>query len=381
MSGHTPAAHELGVDILGLTLGEFIAHAAERGMRTPRATACYRAAFRDGRAAEPWITIARPPIVRTERDAGAWGETVKFVQRHDDGLETESVLIPMRHRNAPTTRTICVSSQVGCAMGCVFCETAQMGLLKNLTAAQIVAQWFAARHERPADRETIQPALALKNMVFMGMGEPMDNLSAVIQAIRVLCERDGPGMASSNIAVSTVGRVEGIRRFGEFIRERGFHRCNLAVSLNAPNDEIRSSIMPINRKHPMAALREAMLDFPLRPSSAICVEYVLIPGVNDALEHCDELCDYLRPVRCSLNVIPYNPRRNSPWPAPSEESVDRFMRRAVERGQFVKRRQTKGRGVMGACGQLGNEEIRHRKRVERPLGLTIDGRAPEPDHS
>jgi 23S rRNA (adenine2503-C2)-methyltransferase len=348
MSGHTPAAHEGGVDILGLTLGEFIALAAERGMRTPRATACYRAAFRDGRAVEPWITIARPPIVRTERDAGAWGETVKFVQRHDDGLETESVLIPMRHRNAPTTRTICVSSQVGCAMGCVFCETAQMGLLKNLTAAQIVAQWFAARHERPADRETIQPALALKNMVFMGMGEPMDNLSAVIQAIRVLCERDGPGMASSNIAVSTVGRVEGIRRFGEFIRERGFHRCNLAVSLNAPNDEIRSSIMPINRKHPMAALREAMLDFPLR---------------------------------CSLNVIPYNPRRNSPWPAPSEESVDRFMRRAVERGQFVKRRQTKGRGVMGACGQLGNEEIRHRKRVERPLGLTIDGRAPEPDHS
>ncbi len=373
----TPSASEAErVDVLGLTLAEFLLVAAARGVRRPRATECYRAAFREARSIEPWIAIARPPIVRTESDSGAWGETVKFVQRHEDGLETESVLIPMHHRNGPMTRTICVSSQVGCAMGCVFCETAQMGLLKNLTASQIVAQWFAARHERPADRDRAEPALALKNMVFMGMGEPMDNLAAVIQAIRVLCDHDGPGMASSNIAVSTVGRVEGIRRFGEFVRERGFHRCNLAVSLNAPNDEIRSQIMPINRKHPMSELREAMLAFPLRSSSAICVEYVLIPGVNDALEHCDELCAYLRPLRCSLNVIPYNPRRNSPWPAPSDESVDRFMRRAVERGQFVKRRQTKGRGVMGACGQLGNEHIRQRKRVAPPLGLTIDGAPP-----
>jgi 23S rRNA (adenine2503-C2)-methyltransferase len=208
-----------------------------------------------------------------------------------------------------------------------------------------------------------------KNIVFMGMGEPMDNLDEVLQAIRVLTDRAGAGMAAANISVSTVGRVEGIRRYAEFVRTPGYRRCNLAVSLNAPNDEIRSSIMPINRKHPMAELREAMLAFPPRASSAICVEYVLIPGVNDRLEHCDELCAYLKGIRCSLNVIPYNPRRDSPWPAPREEDVEAFLRRALENGQFVKRRGTKGRSVMGACGQLGNPAIRRRRWVD----LSVDG--------
>ena len=354
------------VGILGLTLDEFLAVALERGVKRPRATECYRAAFRQAVALESWIAVAPASIV----NAHVEGPTSKFVQRHDDGLETESVLIPMRHRkpggDGEVTHTLCVSSQVGCAMGCTFCETAQMGFLKNLTPAQIVGQWFAATHHRG-----VRP----KNMVFMGMGEPMDNLDAVIQAIRVLCDHDGAGMASSNIAVSTVGRVEGIRRFAAFVREKGFHRCNLAVSLNAPNDEIRSQIMPINRKHPMAELREAMLAFPLRSSSAICVEYVLIPDVNDAFEHCDELCAYLRPVRCSLNVIPYNPRRNSPWPAPTEESVAAFIERAATNGQFVKRRQTKGRSVMAACGQLGNEHIRQRKRVT-PTGPEVSPNVP-----
>jgi 23S rRNA (adenine2503-C2)-methyltransferase len=146
---------------------------------------------------------------------------------------------------------------------------------------------------------------------------------------------------------------------------------NLAVSLNAPNDAIRESIMPINRACDMARLREAMLAFPNRPTVAICVEYVLIPGVNDAPEHCDELCDYLKPVRCSLNVIPYNPRRDSPWRAPTEEEIVAFIDRARDRGQFVKRRHTKGRGVMGACGQLGNEHIRGRRDVRTGERVTL----------
>lgn len=346
------------LDILGLTLADALPLARERGAKRPRAVDAYRAAFREARIAEPWVAIRRPEIARRHVEC----DTIKFCQRHDDGLETESVLIPMCGRNGERTRTLCVSSQIGCAMGCTFCETAQMGLMRNLSASEIVAQWFAATHaigERP------------KNLVFMGMGEPMDNLDAVLQAIRVLCDHDGPAMAASNIAVSTVGRVDGIRRYGEFIRQRGFHRTNLAISLNAPNDEIRASIMPINRKHPMAELREAMRTFPLRPKAALCIEYVLIPGVNDAREHCDELCAYLRGIRCSLNVIPYNPRRDSPWPAPSEESVSRFVGRAIENGQFVKRRQTKGRAVMAACGQLGNEHIRRRRFVA--VGVPASG--------
>jgi len=354
------------IDILGLTRGEFLARALEHGAKPPRALACYRAAFREGVALEPWIAIRRPPIVSRRLD----GEAIKFSQRHPDGLETESVLVPMvgrgRDRATEGTRTLCVSSQVGCALGCAFCETAQMGLLRSLDAAEIVAQWFAATHEigeRP------------RNLVFMGMGEPMDNLDAVLQSLRVLCDRDGAAMAPSKISVSTVGRVDGMRRFGEFVSQAGFRRANLAVSLNAPNDAIRSAIMPVNRRHPMAALRAAMLAFPLRRRAAICVEYVLIPGVNDADGHCDELCDYLRGIRCALNVIPYNPRRSSPWPAPSEADVTRFVERAITHGQFVRQRQTKGRGVMGACGQLGNPDIR-RNLTPLRLGPSVPPGAP-----
>ena len=356
---------EEGVDILGLTVDEFVAAAAARGTRRPRALELYRAAFREGKALEAWVRIGVAPIAATQVD----GETVKFTQRHADGLETESVLIPMWIRGERrTARTLCVSSQVGCAMGCRFCETAQMGLLKHLSAADIVGQWFAATHlvgHRP------------RNIVFMGMGEPMDNLDAVLQAIRVLAGHDGPALPPAHVAVSTVGRPEGIARLAEFAREPGFRRVNLAVSLNAPNDAIRESIMPINRACDMATLREAMLAFPNRPTVAICVEYVLIPGVNDAAEHCDELCDWLKPVRCSLNVIPYNPRRDSPWRAPTEDEIAAFIDRARDRGQFVKRRHTKGRGVMGACGQLGNEHIRGRRdvRTGERVRLSIRGEA------
>lgn len=340
------------IDALGVTVAEFVAQALLHGAKRPRALACYRAAFREGKALEPWVSIRRPSVVRREIE----GDTIKFCQRHADGLETESVLIPMvgrgRDRATEMTHTLCVSSQVGCAMGCRFCETAQMGLMKQLDAADIVAQWFAATHEigkRP------------KNLVFMGMGEPMDNIEAVMQSIRVMTDTSAYAIPPSNISVSTVGRTEGIRRFGQLVEQPGFHRLNLAVSLNAPSDAIRSEIMPINRAEPIAQLMEALLAFPKRQNAAICVEYVLIPGVNDAPEHCDQVCQLLRPLRCSLNIIPYNPRRNSPWPAPTEESVQAFVTRAIANGQFCKRRGTKGRSAMAACGQLGNERIRARR--------------------
>lgn len=303
-----------------------------------------------------------PPIGRTEIEGG----TIKFTLAMAGGLETESVLIPMRRRDGRTTRTLCVSSQIGCAMGCRFCETAQMGLVRHLDIDEIVAQWHVATHRlhhRP------------KNIVFMGMGEPTDNLDAVIPAIRILADHDGPAVAASNISISTVGNPDGIRRLGRLAAEPGFHRINLAVSLNAPNDAIRTEIMPVDRAWPMAELMDAMLAWPGRPKSAICVEYVLIPGVNDDDAHCDEVCDYLRPLRCSLNVIPYNPRRDSPWPAPEESRVEAFVQRAISNGQFTKRRGTKGRDVMAACGQLGNPEIRARRRVAdgTPVRVLIQG--------
>jgi 23S rRNA (adenine2503-C2)-methyltransferase len=280
-------------------------------------------------------------------------------------------------RASGTTTTLCVSSQIGCAMGCRFCETAQMGLIKNLRADQIVHQWWSATHRvprgnaqsavnNPQARSAVknpQARSAVKNIVFMGMGEPTDNIDEVIQAIRVLVDHDGAGVPASNISISTVGNPDGIRKIGELVREEGFHRLNLALSLNAPNDEIRTEIMPVNRAWPMARLKDALLEFPRYSQAAFCVEYVLIPGVNDSDAHCDEVCAFLREIRCSLNVIPYNPRRNSPWPAPDEDSVARFIARAVANGQFTKRRGTKGRNVMAACGQLGNEKIRARRYI------------------
>ena len=347
------------IDLLGFTSDAFVDTARARGRSRNVAIDAYRAAYRDGMPDAGWARAATRPIASRLDEA----ETVKLTIRLEDDLEAESVVIPMRGRRGQRTWTLCVSSQVGCAMGCTFCETAQMGLLRNISVSEIIAQWYAARHdvERP-----------IKNVVFMGMGEPMDNLDAVIGAISVLADHNGPSVPPANIAVSTVGRVDGITALGDFARNPGFGRLNLAVSINAPNDEIRSEIMPINRAAPMDALMEAMLAWPRRAAAAICVEYVLIPGVNDALEHADELCAYLRPLRCSLNVIPYNPRRDSPWPAPSEDAVAAFIDRAMANGQFVKRRGTKGRDVMAACGQLGNEHIRRRRRAGAAVPLRVE---------
>ena len=382
-------------DPLALTSVAFVEAAKANGIARGVALEAYRAVHRRGEWL-PWMAPPPPAPARELID----GKTVKFLLPVDGDYETESVVIPMPHRTGWFSRTLCVSSQVGCAMGCRFCETAQMGLLRHLTVREIVQQVHTAIFtvanpwdDEPATLTSGRPAapaligegetnprgpgrgFPIKNLVFMGMGEPMDNIEAVLGAIRIIADKNGPGLAPRHITISTVGRTDGIRRLGEFIGERGFHQVQLAVSLNAPNDAVRSEIMPINRAEPMAKLRQAMVEFPKRPSAALCVEYVLIPGVNDSLEQCDEVCAFLKGMRASLNVIPYNPRRNSPWPAPTDESVDAFVNRAVANGQFTKIRGTKGRSAMAACGQLGNERIRARKRVEGECGSGAAGPA------
>jgi len=261
------------------------------------------------------------------------------------------------------TYTLCVSSQVGCAMGCTFCETAQMGLIRSLTPSEIVGQWFAARHII---------GIAPKNIVFMGMGEPMDNYDNVMQAVAILKDHNGASVPVSNITISTVGRIDGIRRMAEQIKHKGWHRLNLALSLNAPNDDVRSAIMPINRRWNMSELQQVLLEWPKFAGNKVCIEYVLIPGVNDAPEHIAQIAAFMLPFkffdkgkpRALINLIPYNPRRNSPWPAPTEEKVEQFLGALIEAGVFAKRRRTKGRAMMGACGQLGAAHIRQRRLVQ-----------------
>ena len=328
--------------------------AAYRRLLDPdgRRGANVRAARRPATALAEQLQLDVLPVVRSARD----GELTKFIQRTHDGLETESVLVPMSRRGGQWY-TLCVSSKVGCARGCVFCETAQMGLLRNLTASEIVGQVVAAEREF---------GVGVRNVVLMGMGEPLDNYDNVIQALRVMQDRAGLSFAGERLTISTVGRCAGIRKLAQL----GWRRLNLAVSLNAPNDEIRARLMPINRREPLADLRAALLAYPLRKCQFFMMEYVLIPGVNDARAHAYEVAEYLRPLKSVLNVIPYNPRQDSPWPAPTEQQVVQFIGWVVETGQPVKRRLTKGRDQMAACGQLGNRGLARQAqptaRVPRP---------------
>ncbi|XHC24341.1 MAG: 23S rRNA (adenine(2503)-C(2))-methyltransferase RlmN [Phycisphaerales bacterium] len=369
---------------LSLRAEDFVAGAVAQGIRRDLALDAYHAFYRVGPQAcvgTAWEhAVPRPvKVLTTESDEGpvhkfllpvkgnakpakpsriAGPETsannpLPVLDSHG-GLETESVVIPMATRSGSRTYTLCVSSQVGCAMNCGFCETAQMGLIRSLEVGEIVQQWYAAKHYLGEE---------IKNIVFMGMGEPLDNPEAVLGTIGVLTDHHGPALAMRHITISTVGRLDGLAMLRERVQDHGWKQLNLAVSVNAPNEVIRSQIMPINRAMPLAKLVQMLEEWPLKSSKAICAEYVLIPGVNDQDEHADELSALLKNVRCCVNVIPYNPRRDSPWPAPEEESVERFLRRLESNGQFCKRRRTKGRDTMAACGQLGNEKIRGRRYV------------------
>ena len=347
------------------------------------------------------------PVVDELTEPCDEGLTVKFVQRLDGPndrrfadqglahLDIESVLIPMIGRTGRKTYTLCVSSQVGCAMGCRFCETAQMGLVRSLTPTEITGQWWTAEHvvmdrhglrdHKPGDPPTREPHRGrppgVANIVFMGMGEPLDNLDSVLDAIAALTDHRGAAMPMSAITISTVGRVDGLRRLVDVVQQPGWKRLGLALSLNAPNDTVRDDIMPLNRKWGMDELREVMQDLVrVRGTRKILFEYVLIPGVNDGPEHARQVAHWLAPFMRTaerghiglLNVIPYNPRRDSPWPAPDEADVKRFVDELAALDVYVKRRRTKGRSRMAACGQLGAAHIRRRQYV--PLtGTGADG--------
>lgn len=282
------------------------------------------------------IDLSMPTLVGEKND----GNTGKFLLKTHDQLEIESVLIPMQSGG-----TLCVSSQLGCRMGCTFCETGRMGLLRNLTTEEIVSQIFVARHEL---------GLQFRNVVFMGMGEPFDNYDAVMQAIRVLQDPKGLGFGRKNITVSTSGSVPGILR----LIQEGECAPNLAVSINAPQNEIRSRIMPITRKHSMPELHAAMNQYCTETGREILTAYVLMKGINDSIEQADQLADYLEGLRVKVNLIPYNSQSCERFAAPDEEVLNLFASRLRARGYYTLVRVTKGKSIMAACGQLGNLELR-----------------------
>ena len=275
------------------------------------------------------------PVVKQMED----NDVIKFITKIKDGLEIESVIIPM-----PTYKTLCVSSQIGCRMGCSFCETAKQGLLQNLTVEQIVGQVYTAKRIMGHD---------IKNIVFMGMGEPLDNFENVIQAIRVLEDQRGFNFSKSHMTISTAGKIDGILKLAEL----KWTSLNLAISLNAPNNSIRSEIMPINRLMPMQLLRKTLMEYPLRKKGVFFIEYVLIKGINDLREHADELALFLKPLRVKLNIIPYNPVSDSIFKQPVRQDVERFCSWLVKKKIFVRSRSIKGQNLMAACGQLGTPQF------------------------
>jgi 23S rRNA (adenine2503-C2)-methyltransferase len=235
-------------------------------------------------------------------------------------------------------------------MGCRFCRTGRLRLIRNLTAAEIVSQVFDARFRLGCD---------IRNVVFMGMGEPLDNFDNVVQAIRVLNDQRGLDIARRYITVSTAGLIRGIDQLAASVSPP----VNLAVSLNASNDDIRSQLMPINRNAPMAALRESLMKYPLNRKSALFIEYVLIQGVNDSKAHARELARYLAPMKAKLNLIAYNQAPGSDFRPPSVDTFARFHGWLLDLNVFVRRRGERGARIMAACGQLGGEG------TKRPLAV------------
>ncbi len=302
------------------------------------AAAAYRRFFRNG--SHPSVSSDGRTIaaVQTEDD------TRKFLLTHQDGRQTESVIMPIEGRSGRIRHTLCLSSQIGCAMGCTFCQTATMGRVRQVSTAEIIAQWHHARHSLGAE---------ISNIVFMGMGEPMDNLDSVLPAIEVLTDHNAAAIPASRIGVSTVGHADGIRRFTAFMRREGMHQIRLAVSINAGDECTRRELMPIARAVPMRELHEAMRGWIEAGGRPILLEYVLIPGVNDTPNAAARLSAWVDELPCRVNVIPYNPKVDSPWPAPADDTVDAFIAAIAAAGLSVNRRRTIGRSVMAACGQLG----------------------------
>lgn len=258
--------------------------------------------------------------------------TRKYLFELEDGKKIESVLIPDKNRN-----TLCVSSQVGCALGCKFCLTATMGKIRNLRTSEIVDQYLTVNSFNE-DKIT--------NIVFMGMGEPLDNLDNLVSAIEILTFENFIGMSKKRITVSTSGLVPKIKELSKRLE------VNLSISLNAPNDQIRDEIMPINKRYPISSLLESIKDFPLPNRKLITFEYVLLSEINDSEENAHELGALLKNIRCKVNLIPFNEAYPLEYKTPSREIVLKFQEILESYRLNVKIRKNRGRDILGACGQL-----------------------------
>lgn len=292
---------------------------------------------------EAEVDLAWPAIVQSQASSD---ESTKHVFELGDRRQVEGVHMPYDDRV-----TLCLSSQVGCAMGCTFCATGQMGIIRNLSAAEIVGQAMAMllHHGHPPDRPI--------NLVFMGMGEPLHNFDHLMAAFATLTDPEGLAIPPRRITVSTSGLVSGIERLGAFAK-----RPRLALSLNGTTDEHRSRIMPVNRVWNLEALAAALARFPLQPGERVTLEYVLLKGHTDSKEDGRRLAAFARRFPAKINLIPFNPHEGSGFEAPDEARISAFCRLLSDADLPVSVRRSRGQDVAGACGQLVRQgQSRHPK--------------------
>ncbi len=273
------------------------------------------------------------PLLITETRAK--DGTTKFLFGLFDRKEIETVYIPGEDHD-----TLCVSSQVGCAMGCRICRTSSMGFLRNLRAGEIVGQLLAVRRLRPQAKIT--------NIVFMGMGEPTANIDEVIKAVQILTNPNGPKISWRHITVSTAGLVPQIKELGKR------SKVKLAVSLNAVSDQQRDKIMPVNKKYPIAELMQALREYPLPRGMRITIEYVMIRDFNDSDHDARELVRLLNPIKAKVNLIPFNDHGCAEFKTPSPDRVARFQEILMSKSLTTIIRKSRGTDILAACGQLAS---------------------------
>lgn len=285
--------------------------------------------FRDALKEEAFVSSLQPIKVELSKDG-----TKKYLFQLSDGNSVESVLIPDEDR-----LTLCISSQVGCPLDCGFCLTGSGGFVRNLTTSEIINQICAVQEELPEDAK-------ITNIVLMGMGEPLLNYDNVLKALKIMTYGDGLNFSTRKITVSTSGVITEMMRLGMAIP------VNLAVSLNATTDEVRSRLMPVNRKYPLSRLLSACREYPLAPRRRITFEYILIKGVNDSLDDARRLTGLLRGIPCKINLIPYNEHDGSDLKRPTDTAIRAFQEILQNAGYTALLRTSKGVDISAACGQL-----------------------------
>jgi 23S rRNA (adenine2503-C2)-methyltransferase len=278
------------------------------------------------------FTLTTPAVVNREQSSDG---TEKFLLRLADRRQIESVFIP----DTPSM-TFCISTQVGCAMACAFCLTGKMGLVRNLTAGEIVGQVRVLAHNVNLREKAF-------NIVLMGMGEPLHNYDATMKALRILADEHGFALPARRVTLSTVGLLPALERLA-----REPIMPNLAISLHAPTDALRGDLVPLNKKYGIEDVINACKRFPVRKRSRITFEYVLLAGVNDSPDAARRLAKLLAGVKSKVNLIPLNAAPGIPFDRPADAAIDQFAKILADRGVTVSVRKSRGRDIRAACGQL-----------------------------